>query len=115
VITVFVFDELIYKPHKVLRTARDNLLLESSRDWSDLYRKLISGLEKFSPENKEQATQLDESIKILEHWKKLDLYTSDMHVWPISKRRLQIISTLGSPFIPILLPAIVESLKDWFS
>jgi hypothetical protein len=114
VITAFVFDGLIYKPHAVLRTARDNLLLESSRDWNGFYQKVISGLGKFSTENKEQAKQLDENIKILEHWRKLDLYTNDMHVWPISKQRLQFISTLGSPFIPILLPAIVESLKSWF-
>jgi hypothetical protein len=45
---------------------------------------------------------------MLEIWAKLDKYVADMHTWPISNYTLRMLAIFVNPFVPILIPIVVD-------
>jgi hypothetical protein len=111
--TLFVFEKLVYQPHKVLQDVQKRSLLDSSLRWNGYYLKATTDLEKWiSNGGKDDAPQLSVVLQTLDDWKKLDAHMADVNTWPISKNTLRVLSTLTNPFLPVLLPAVVEIFKN---
>jgi hypothetical protein len=114
---IFIFSQLIHRPHRVLRKLQEQYLGNASTDWTNYHQQLtsrIAGAVEHSkmPSDDRDDRRFGNDIELLEVWAKLNKYVEDMHTWPIPKRRLGAIAVLGNPLIPILLPIVVDVVRD---
>jgi hypothetical protein len=113
---IVIFEQLIYKQHRVLRQLQDQYLQRSSTSWTEYHQQVTSAILGFVESS--EAPLLDKAdfsfsddLEILEVWAKLDRYVTDMHTWPVPRHTLRTIVVLANPFIPILLPVVADAVR----
>lgn len=110
---LYIFDQLVYRPHRVMHELQKNYLEISSQAWSNYHQDVKSNLmtavktSRTSLAGKSQYNYSDD-LELLEIWAKLDKYVANMHTWPISNRTLRWLAIFVNPFVPIFIPAIVD-------
>ncbi len=114
---LYVFERLIYKPHKDLYELQRQYLEPSSLGWTSFYQRIRESLRKIidSPENsisKNLDQKFNKDIELLETWTQLDKHITDVHNWPISKASIRLIAIFVNPLLPILLPFIISFIKS---
>jgi hypothetical protein len=110
---LYIFDRLVYRPHRTMHDLQKNYLEISSQAWSNYHQNIKSEIMtavKTSqiPLASKSHHQYTDDIELLETWAKLDKYVADMHTWPISNYTLRLLAIFVNPFVPILIPAVVD-------
>ena len=112
-ISLFVFEQLIYSPHCLLQSIQTEYLEKSRKSWAGLHKDIKSSLsdaikKSGTPSSKKSSSTLSDSMHNLETWDKLDQYVIDMHTWPISKTTIRTIALFINPLLPLLFPVVVD-------
>ena len=118
--SIFVFVKLVYNPKKQVQNLQQEYLTDSSESWTDYFLKtrtnIISHVETPPVQaGKNLNHDFSKDVEILEIWQKLDKYIVEMNVWPIPRNTTKRIAILINPIIPILIPIMIEFLKQIFS
>jgi len=114
---IVIFDQLVYRPHRVLRQLQDQYLSRSSASWTSYHQRISSEILRSvessgAPLLDKKDRRVKDDLEILEVWAKLDNYVADMHTWPIPKHALRVITVLVNPLIPILLPVVADVVRS---
>jgi hypothetical protein len=110
---LYVFDQLVYRPHRAMCELQENYLGSSSHAWSNYHQNIKSEImtavnTSQIPLTSKSQHQYSDDLEMLEIWEKLDKYVADMHTWPISNYTLRMLAIFVNPFVPILIPIIVD-------
>ncbi len=117
---LYVFDRLVYKPHKALTDLQRRYLEPSSSNWTNYHKDILKNLKKAIEESKQPIASksqgsFGDELELLETWAKLDKYITETHTWPISKSSFRTMAILVNPLVPMLLPTIVNFFKSVLS
>ena len=115
----FIFSNLIYKPHRILQKTQSQYLWNTSTAWTKYHQQLTSSITRAvdrseKPFADKSNFNFSDDLELLEIWSKLNKYVEDMHTWPIPKRTFQTIAILANPLIPLLLPVVVDVVRNLF-
>ena len=115
---IFIFSQLIRRPHCVLRKLQEQYLWNASTAWTSHHQQLTSSIARAVEQSKTPLAaranyHFADDLELLEVWAKLNKYVEDMHTWPIPKRTFRIIAVLGNPLIPVLLPIVVDAVRNF--
>ena len=110
---LYIFDRLVYRPHRAMHELQKNYLETSSQAWSNYHQNIKSEIMTAVKSSQIRLAskshhQYTDDIELLETWAKLDKYVVDMHTWPISNYTLRLLAIFVNPFVPILIPAAVD-------
>jgi hypothetical protein len=113
-----IFGQLLYAPHCVLRKLQEQTLLDVSTAWTKYHKQVTSCISEAVRQSNTLLTaeadhRFADDWELLETWTKLNKCIEDVHTWPIPKRTIRIVATLGNPLIPVLLPLVVDALKNF--
>ncbi len=116
-VIIFIFSELLYKPHSELQKIQKQHLLKSSLTLTDYHQKLTSSIietieQTEAPLTDKTRFHFNDDIELLGIWSKLNKYVEDMHTWPIPKRTFRFLAIFANPLIPILLSTMGEALRN---
>lgn len=112
-----IFDRLVHRPHHALQSVKEQYLLTTNLHWMRFHQKLIGNLKAIAIEplkddvQRDNSTHLTDDIDILDDWKKLNFYVSQVHTWPIPKDVFRFIAIFANPLIPLLLPLLFEMIS----
>lgn len=115
---IIVFSQLIYKPHDALLEYQRQYLYNISINQTDYHHQVLSSIETAVKQSKtsladKTSYHFNDDLELLEAWTKLNRSIEEVHTWPIPKRTFQFIAVLANPLIPILLPIIVDVVKNF--
>lgn len=106
---IFVFERLLYQPHRTLVAALQAQLEASGQAWVARHRALLDQAQ--SAAQDAPLPNLKAGLEQLEAWASLEQVLREMPTWPISRGTLRLLGTLVNPLLPMLLPAISALLQ----
>lgn len=112
-----VFEQLVYRPHRLLANIRRQYLQESSAAWMTWHRQIHGELLDLARTGKQawQSGNFDDKIKLLEDWAKLDSYIAEMNTWPLPRSAFRAIAFFVNPLVPLFIPLFAGLLQGLFA
>jgi hypothetical protein len=111
---VFVFVELIYRPHRALEATRSAYLVGATRAWTGyhlLLAKSIPDAERMLSLPSASREDIRRDFTLLEEWAKFNAHVARMPTWPVPMRDLRAIGILANPLLPMVLPLLTQVLS----